>query len=210
MGLFLAMSGVVGGSGTSVVDALRTYAESNEGSLKAEKLTTDDDVCLVISEGMNGVTVMYPSGFYEWDNAAQHLSQQLAKPVFSFHIHDGDFWMYSLYEKGEIVDQFNPVPDYWGDLDEEERRTWQGDATKVARLVPGLSPERVSKYLVQWGNDVFESDRRKKAYPTDQFHYGDDWQLIDFMNQLKLPYPVDDRGDLHGITYSFVCKPLAE
>jgi hypothetical protein len=206
MGLFVSMSGVVGGSEICVVDALRTYAEGNEGSLEDEELTMEDDGCLVISEGIGGVTVLYPWEFFDWDSAAQYLSKHLRKPVFSFHIHDGDLWMYSLYENGEIVDQFNPVPDYWQELEEGELRSWKGDATEVARRVPGLAPEQIARYLVRWGDEVFEAAERKKAYPTDQFYYGDDWQLVDFMGKLGLDYPLDDRGNAHGVTYRFKYK----
>ncbi|MCL4855402.1 MAG: hypothetical protein KJZ78_28905, partial [Bryobacteraceae bacterium] len=55
--------------------------------------------------------------------------------------------------------------------------------------------------------EVFEGGERKKAYPADQFHYGDDWQLVDFLGKLGLDYPVDDRGAAHGATYRFECRP---
>lgn len=206
MGNFLSMSGIVG-STDNVVDALRKYAENFDGSLEDAELTTDDEGCLVVLEGLGGATVLYPSDFFDWDDATQYLSQQLRKPVFSFHIHDGDLWMYSFYEDGEVVDQFNPVPDYWGELEDHERQTWQGNATEVARRILGLAPEQIARYLVQWGDEVFEAAERKKAYPTDQFYYGDDWQLVDFMGKLGLSYPVDDQGAPYGITYRFECKP---
>src|SRR5262249_21163919 len=152
----------------------------NEGSLEEEDLTIEDDGCLAVSEGVGGVTVLYPGDFIDWDSAAQYLSKRLRKPVFSFHIHDGDLWMYLLYANGELVDQFNPLPDYWQELQDEERRSWRGNAAEVARRVPGLTPQQIANYLVPWGDEVFEASERKKAYPTDQYHYGDDWQLIDF------------------------------
>ena len=206
MGLFLSMSGVVGGKEDSVVNALRNYAEVKDGSLQEAKLTTEDEGCLITSEGTGGVTVFYPSDFFEWDSAAEYLSHQIRKPVFSFHIHDGDLWMYLLYENGKIIDQFNPVPDYWQELDDEERRSWQGSATTVAQRVPGLEPDQIARYLVQWGDEVFESAERKKAYPADEFFRGDDWQLVDFMCKLGLEYPLDDKGAVHGHTYRFKYK----
>ena len=84
--------------------------------------------------------------------------------------------------------------------------SWNGNAIEVARRVPGLAPEQIARYLVQWGDEVFESAERKKAYPTDRSCYGDDWQLLDFMGKLGLDYPVDDRGDAYGVTYRFKCK----
>lgn len=206
MGLFISMSGVVGGNEDSVVHALRAFAEDNYGSLEEAELTTDDDGCLVVSEGVGGVTVLYPGDFFDWDSASLDLSKRLCKPVFSFHIHDGDLWMFLLFENGKVVDQFNPVPDYWGELDDTERRSWKGNATEVTRRVPGLLPAQISNYLEQWDQEAFEAAERKKAYPTDKFYYGDDWQLIDFMGKLGLDYPIDDRGEPHGVTYRFNCK----
>lgn len=206
MGLFLAMSGVVGASEGAVVEALRSYAETREGSLEEEELTTNDDECLVLSEGVGGVTVLYPGHFFDWDSSSQHLSEQLGTPVFSFHIHDGDLWMYVLYDGSKEVDRFNPVPDYWEELDPDERSSWQGNASAVAKRVPGLNADAIAKYLVEWDDEVLESNERKKAYPADQYYYGDDWQLVDFMTKLGLDYPVDDRGGAHGATYRFHCK----
>jgi hypothetical protein len=114
--------------------------------------------------------------------------------------------MYVLYEDSEVVDQFNPVPDYWQELEDEERKSWGGNATAIARRVPGLAPEQIARYLLPWGEEVFEAAQRKKAYSSDQFYYGDDWQLVDFMGKLGMDYPVDDRGAPHGVTYRFKCK----
>ena len=179
MGLFLAMSGIIGCTEDSVIHALRLYAEENGGSLEEVVLSMND-------EG------------------------RLAQYLFSLHIHDGNLWMYVLYENGEIVDQFNPVPDYWQELDEAERLSWRGNVSEIVKRVPHLKQEQIANYLVQWGDEVFESDERKKAYPTDQYYYGDDWQLVDFMKQLKLDFPIDDRGEPHGITFRFKCEPAGD
>jgi hypothetical protein len=163
------MSGVVGASEEAVLAALHDYAVDRRGSMDDAELTLHDAGCLVISECFNGVIVLYPDGFLGWDDAAGYLSARLNTPVFSFHIHDSDLWMYLLFERGEVVDQFNPMPDYWGELDADERRTWAGNPTEVAKCVPGLSVARIWKYLVPWDDEVFEADRRTKAYPTDRF-----------------------------------------
>ena len=113
--------------------------------------------------------------------------------------------MYSLYEDGKTVDQFNPIPDYWQEIDDKERQSWRGDAKEVAKRVPNLSPELISKYLIPWSDEILESDERIKAYPDDEFFYGDDWQLTDFMKRLDLVYPLDDKGLPRGATYRFKC-----
>jgi hypothetical protein len=72
-------------------------------------------------EENGNVSVFYPNGFVEWDESSAYISKELKTTVFSFHIHDGDFWMYILYNNGQIIDQFNPIPDYWDEnISDEE------------------------------------------------------------------------------------------
>jgi hypothetical protein len=203
MGLFLSMSGVIACGAEPVVPALRAYAESNAGTLgEADSATAEGDT-LLLCECAGGVTVFYPRGFNDWDGASQFLSRHLGKAVFSFHIHDGDLWMYILYEKGVVIDRFNPLPEYWSQLDEEERRSWLGNASTVASRVPGLVPEQISKYLIQWSDELPQPADQQKAYPTDEYHYGEDWQLVDFMSKIGLDY------ESPGTRYRFSCKPKA-
>ena len=206
MGLFLSMSGVVGGDEDEVASALRKYASTHAGTMEAEDLKTDDNGCLVLSESVGGATVLYPGDFLGWDDVSQYLSKELDKPTFSFHIHDGDLWMYVLFEDGQVVDQFNPLPDYWEELEDEERLTWSGNARAIAERVPGLVLEQISNYLVPWSDEILESTTQPRAYPADQYGYGNEWQLVDFMSKLGLDYPVDDRGEPHGTTYRFLCE----
>lgn len=210
MGLFLSMSGVIGSEHSLVETALREYAVSHHGEMREESLTPEDDGCLIITEDVGGVTVLQPRDFFRSEELSSYLSKELRKPVFCLHLEDSDFWMYILFDGGSAVDQFNPVPDYWGDLDGDDVAKWQGNAHEVARRVPGLSAESVSKYLTRWGGKVFESAERTKAYPDDEFCYGDDWQLVDFMKRLGLTYPIDDHGAAFGTTYRFVCRADAE
>lgn len=206
MGLFLAMSAVVGATESLVEAALRDYFESNGEVLEKEPLCRDAENSIVVSESAGGVTVLYPADFLDWDDAAQHLSHRVGRPVFSFHIHDGDFWMYVLFENGEVVDRFNPLPDYWQTVDDDERVAWQGDTTKIIQRIPSLEPNQIANYLQQWDIEAYGSDARIKAYPTDQFYYGDDWQLIDFMRKLDFTYPIDDQGEPRGATSFRIMK----
>jgi hypothetical protein len=202
MGLFLSFSGIVGSDHLSVVGALREFAAGHGGSLEQAVLPPGDDACLLIASGPRGLTALYPTDFLGWDDASAYLSQTLNTAVFSFHIHDGDLWMYQLFEAGKVVDRFNPVPDYWGPVEDEERDAWRGNPAEVARRVPGLKPDQIANYLTQW-DDIPEPS--PYAYPDDEFTTGQDWQILDFLRKLGLPLPLDDHGELRGTSYRFEC-----
>lgn len=201
MGEFISISGVIGSDQARVEHALRAYAAARGGNLAAQVGTLGDENMLLLSESASGVTVMYPDSFLGWDDASAFLSEHLNTPVFSFHIHDGDLWMFILYERGEAVAQFNPIPDYWDDsVSSDEIESWSGDAESVARHIPNLQPANIERYFTRWDLDA---DAPAKAYPDDEFTYGDCWQLSDFMRRVGLQYPVDEQGTVRGATFHF-------
>ncbi|MEP7141536.1 MAG: hypothetical protein ABI707_01640 [Ferruginibacter sp.] len=199
MGNFLALSGVVGKTQQEVLTSLTNYARSVNGGVQQEQnINSDNDNCCIISEANGNTSVFYPDGYLEWDDSSEFISKELNATVFSFHIHDSDLWMYLLYNNGQIVDQFNPVPDYWDDnLSEKEIESWKGSSSTLAKYINYIKPGDIEKYLVRWDLDEEESS---KAYPTDEFNK-EEWQLVDFMNKIKLPYPLDDNGNHKGETY---------
>jgi hypothetical protein len=143
--------------------------------------------------------VLYPDGFSDWDDLSKFLSLELKKPVFSFHIHDGDLWMFVAFNDGEEVAWFNPIPDYWGQIDDAERDRWAGNAQAVASLVSGLDAATIERYFVPWAEDVLSAEQ--KSYDDDEFAIGVDWQLIDFMRRLGFVYPLDETGNPTGETF---------
>jgi hypothetical protein len=188
MGLFLAITGVANVESAAVEAALHEFAGARGGSME-QATTNDADDRLVIAKSEAGnVTVVYPSDFMGWDDAARFLSETLGAVTISLHIHDEDLWMYVLVDGGKDVDWFNPIPNYWGNVSSGELTQWAGNAATLARHWPRLSADAVENYLVSWDFDGFE----EKAYPEDEFPRGDCWQLVDFMNKLQLVYPDSD------------------
>jgi hypothetical protein len=202
MGLFLAMSGVANSSRAAVEEALRAYLAERGGTLEPAGSFADPSEALLIAESGSHVTVMYPGEFIQWDNASQYLSRALGAAVFSLHIHDEDLWMYVLFSKGEQVDQFNPIPQYWNrKMPKSEKELWAGNAAVIAQHWPGVVAEAIENYLCEWDLDEDDSDN---AYDDDRFPYNDCWQMTDFMNRLGLNYPIDDDGKVNASTYRFV------
>ncbi len=196
------MSGVVGAKKEAVESALRSFVEARKGSLNRAVRSTEGPNTLVLLGDNSRCSVLYPWGFLEWDEASRYLSLQLGVPVFSFHIHDEDLWMFVLFDKGEQVAQFNPLPEYWDDgISQAERASWSGDAATIASRIPVVTPDAISPYLRHWDLD---EENPGKAFPEDQFHFHDCWQLCDFMKRVGLRYPLDDTGRAMGETYEFI------
>jgi hypothetical protein len=204
MGQFVSVSGVIGVERNHVAVALARHVELKHGVFQPEPRAPEDDDTLVLCSANGNTTVFFPGNDLSWWETSQALSKILAAPVFAFHIHDSDLWMYELYRNGEKVDAFNPIPDYWMEISEEERRGYQGSAETVARCVPGVAARELSRYFVTWDLD---DDKPGKAYATDQHPYGDEWQMLDFMKKLGLPYPINTDGTPAGPTYEFIIPP---
>ena len=206
MGLFLAMSGIVGAKKEAVESALRSFANAHKGSLSRAARSTEQPNTLVLSQHGSKCSILYPWEFLGWDDASQYLSSQLAAPVFSFHIHDEDLWMFILFDKGEPVAHFNPLPEYWDDtVSDEERTLWSGDAAAIASHIPGVAADAIRPYLRHWDLD---DENPGKAFPDDQFHFHDCWQMCDFLKKVGLTYPLDESGQVLGETYEFVVPEI--
>jgi hypothetical protein len=197
MGLFLAMSCVVGGRTAAVVKSLSAFVDERKGSLEPCGKGVKESEAARLLEKPAGTTVVYPDGFLEWDAASARLSHDLNAPVFSFHIHDGDLWMFVLFVNGKEAAKFNPIPDYWEELPAKERATWLPKAEQVAKHVPGVVAKRIAPYLREWPEDGLEG----KAHPKDEFEYID-WQVVDFMRELGFAYPEPE----DGVTYRMKVK----
>lgn len=199
MGLFLAASGIIGADSAAVERSVGSFAAAHGGTFESQVGTTADSNIAVIAQRGSNTTILHPREFMRWDELSEHLSIELCLPVFSFHIHDGDLWMFVLFDKGEIVTRFNPIPEYWGELDPHEKASWAGDAPAICQRIPGLSPDSIEHYFVEWTEEVADSGR--KAYPDDEFPYGIDWQMTDFMRRIGLEYPLDRDGNPNGKTF---------
>lgn len=202
MGLFLEMSGVIGKDTKEVTKALKEYTNLKKGSMEEVQPENESfDLCVIGGNDKN-TTIVYPDDFLEWDEASEYLSRVLNTSVFSFHIHDGDLWMYVFYNSGNVEDQFNPVPDYWQELSSGEIEEWRGNPEIICKLVNGISVQNIKNYYKFWDED---DESEEKAYEDDEFCFGEDWQIIDFMNKLNIIYPFkDETGFPIGKTYKFV------
>jgi hypothetical protein len=169
------------------------------GRLNLARARHNDRNIGVMRSTESTTTILYPDGFANWDDLSKLLSLELKVPVFSFHIHDGDLWMFVVFDDGKEVAWFNPIPDYWEQIDDAERSRWAGNAESVASFVPGLAAASIERYFVAWTEDILAA--QQKSYDDDEFAIGVDWQLVDFMRRLGFAYPLDDSGTPTGETF---------
>ena len=203
MGWFLSMSGIIGKTTEDVASCLQKFAIAYGGGLLRDNVKWSYENVCVIGQEHGNTTILYPGNFLQWDDASMFLSKELKTSVFSFHIHDGDLWMYVLYNNGTIVDQFNPIPDYWvEDISKEEFERWQGSAESIVRYVPEVDRNSICKYLTRWDLDL----EQQKAYEEDEFE-GEE-QIFDFMKKLKLQYPLDANDEPTGQVFKFWIQEL--
>ena len=86
------------------------------------------------------------------------------------------------------VDNFSTLPEYWGG-DLEWMATQRGKPELLARCWQ-IEQSKIENYLKPWGFELDEDEGvinttlRGKAYPTDQYEYGDIWQMADFLRAL--------------------------
>lgn len=199
MGLFLSITSVVGKSKHQVKQSLENYLSTVSGGLEVISDKRDIYNYCIIQEENNNTSILYPTHFIEWDKISEFISNELQAPVFSFHIHDGDLWMYLFFQNGKLINQFNTVPSYWeGEMTYEELQQWAGDAEMISNLLPTIHSSEIKKYFKFWD---LENEIKEKAYPTDEFTYGDCWQLVDFMKKLKLPFPINEDDEPLGETF---------
>ncbi|MEO8148234.1 MAG: hypothetical protein ABI723_11375 [Bacteroidia bacterium] len=206
MGLFLSLSGIIGKSSGSVINSLANYAKSVNGGLQPAAIDNEHENFCVVKEANGNSCILYPFHYTEWDNSSKFISRELQAPVFSCHIHDEDLWMFVVYNNGEVVSQFNPVPDYWDDnISQKEIDKWKGDANTVCKYVRNCKPADIEKYLKRWNLD---DEPLEKAYKEDEFTLGDCWQLIDFLNKLGISYPLDNEGNPTGQVFKLWTSQL--
>ena len=202
--MFASLSGIIGKPEDKVAESLRNYALSVGGDLTGKDPGFEHDNFCAIEETNGNTTIIYPHGYLEWDQSSAFLSRELQTPVFSFHIHDGDLWMYILYVNGEAVDQFNPIPDYWDeDISSDEMERWKGNASVLAHHIPALDQATIEKYLTRWDLEAEAS----KAYEEDEY-VNEDWQLVDFMKKIGLSYPLEDFEHPRGRFYTLWTKQI--
>jgi len=80
---------------------------------------------------------------------AEDVSRSLKAPLVAFLVHDSDIFCYWLYEAGNLLDEFNSCPSYWGDTEVPET-PWQANVAAFSCICrTGTKPEILQEILAQ-------------------------------------------------------------
>jgi hypothetical protein len=128
-----------------------------------------------VSPTVDGFTVIYDKETEDQEEGvlkalASQLSKRFACPALAALVHDSDVFMYWLFEAGDLVDEFDSAPDYFGSS-EESSLSCGGDAERLCAAfgVEEAVPEMAA---------LFES---VEAANFDEDWSVDDWFGADFL-----------------------------
>lgn len=186
-------------------EAMESIVADLVGQLDWETHPLVHEANLLTSHGQKTHSAMMSRNGHE---IASGIAKRRGIPWMELRIQEGALWDYSLFDGSNFVHKFSTLPEYWDD-EPSFIKASQGNPKELARLwkVP-LST--IENYLRHWGYILDEEDGsyeiklRGKAYPADQFEYGQIWQMTDFLRALGVQYP--GGGPPLGIARKLVFK----
>jgi hypothetical protein len=125
-------------------------------ALTEEMRRMADGACWV-TPAKNGWSSVYEEQASSQDDAwirelTARLSDQLQTGAIAFLVHDSDVFCYWLYDRGELIDEFNSCPDYFGGeesfevSDDSEFGGDDSDGSDSGSGDPRGRPEIVARY----------------------------------------------------------------
>lgn len=119
----------------SFITNFQVRSESSDAVLKA--MTPLCKARAYVSPPGNGWVTVFDEKCDEQDDAvirkvATGLTKKLKTSVIAFLVHDSDVLCYWLYRDGKKIDEYNSIPDYFGEADEEAIEALRGNPEALA------------------------------------------------------------------------------
>lgn len=163
-------------------DDIKALVEKVEQNTEFELIAAD---CRYQDYG-NGVNILFNDSCFGYEGLAEALSKDIEQPVLQLYIYDEDYWGYYLYKGGLEIDCFNPMPDYFEEVSEQERKRTIGNSAIISEYFD-VQEDAIKNYLVLWTEERMDH-YDKNAYANDEYCQCDCWQMVDFMRKLGFPY----------------------
>jgi hypothetical protein len=89
----------------------------------------------LLGPAIGGWIGVYPDGSGQDLGVARALARRLPGELIAMLVHDDDIFAYEYYRDGRRVDQYNSIPDYFGEeVSEKERQRLRGRPERFAHL----------------------------------------------------------------------------
>ncbi len=117
-----------------------------------------------VSPPKNGWVTVYDEASDEQDERelnrlATAISQKLSTAVFAFLIHDSDVLVYFLYSHGQLIDEYNSDPDYFGNVGELDRARFRGKPVELLKYcVSSTNLDAVERVLNPENHPIMAED----------------------------------------------------
>ncbi len=117
----------------------------------------------LVSPSINGWVSIYDS-YGDWQvpevgDWAEQLSREMKTAALLFIVHDSDILLYQAYDSGVLLDEYQSIPDYWGDVTEEEKMRLAGKPDVLAGLAGKPDKKDVIASLLKADNFTFADDQ---------------------------------------------------
>jgi hypothetical protein len=133
------------------------------------------------------------------DDVMCAISKSISGPRLTVLFQEKSFWEFSLDNDQELVINFSTAPGQWGEFDPRDYPGTPDDLSKIW----GVPVDRIERYMVDWGLTEVWVEKFKtmstaykmsgsKAYPDDEFGYGNLYQGYDFVKALGGTIPPRD------------------
>lgn len=119
------------------------------------------------------------------------ITKILKAPTIDVFFQENMFWEFSLEHEGSLRVNFSVAREEWGEINPE----WEvGSAADLAELW-SVPIQQVEKYMVNWQpTEIWSPEMEmmtrsyrlhgQKAYPSDEYGYGEMYQGLDFIRAL--------------------------
>lgn len=116
------------------------------------------------------------------------LAVELEAVYLNAQVIENNHWAFTLARNGMLIDRFDSCPEYFSE-ERDDPVVWSFEGRpEILAEVWGIEVKEIERYFRCWGRftepDGFAISLDGKAYDTDQFEYGDYFQVYDFLTKL--------------------------
>src|SRR5207253_5307288 len=121
----------------------------------AEAIARKGRARFLVSPVLRGWVTLFPNGSGQDESLSRTLARRLRQEIIQVIVHDDDIFCYAYYRDGNLVDQYNSQPDYFGAASRKKKEQSRGRPETLAPLLAKpeyldelkelLSPERADE-----------------------------------------------------------------